>query len=61
MKDLPFVCYPIYTEHKTIELIIANPVSKPPACIERWPLRLQEYDFKVRFTSRNQNPADFRS
>ena len=36
-------------------------MSKPPARIERWLLRLKEYDFNVLFTAGNKNPADFLS
>ena len=54
----PFV---LYTDHKPLELIYENPMSKPPARIERWMLRLQEYDFKVVYKSGADNPADFLS
>ena len=53
--------FTLYTDHKAPELIFANPLSKPPARIERWLLRLQEYDFNVLFTAGNKNPADFLS
>ena len=51
----------LYTDHKPLELIYENPMSKPPARIERWMLRLQEYDFKVVYKSGADNPADFLS
>ena len=50
--------FTLYTDHKALELIFANPLSKPPARIERWLLRLQEYDFNVLYTAGNKNPAD---
>ena len=53
--------FTLYTDHKALELIFANPLSKPPARIERWLLRLQEYDFNVLYTAGNKNPADFLS
>ena len=54
--------FTLYTDHKALELIFANPLSKPPARIERWLLRLQEYDFNVLYTARNKKtPADFLS
>jgi hypothetical protein len=68
-RALPFVPVwgPIYTihtlypDHKPLELIYANPLSKPPARIERWILRLQQYDFKVVYKAGKDNPADFLS
>ena len=54
----PFV---LHTDHKPLELIYSNPVSRPTARIERWMLRLQEYDFKVVYKSGAENPADFLS
>ena len=53
--------FTLYTDHKALELIFANPLSKPSARIERWLLRLQEYDFNVLYTAGNKNPADFLS
>ena len=54
----PFV---LHTDHKPLELIYANPLSKSPARIERWILQLQEYDFKVVYKAGKDNPADFLS
>ena len=53
--------FTLYTDHKALEIIFANPLSKPPARIERWLLRLQQYDFKVTYTTGKDNPADFLS
>ena len=36
-------------------------MSKPPARIERWLLRLQQYQFCVKYKRGSQNPADFLS
>ena len=44
-----------------IELILRNPNSKPPARIERWNLRIQDFDFDVVYTDGNTNPSDFLS
>ena len=44
-----------------IELILRNPKSKPPARIERWNLRIQDFDFDVVYTDGNTNPSDFLS
>ena len=54
----PFI---LYTDHKPLEVIYANPCSKPPARIERWMLRLQQYDFSVVYKKGAENPADFMS
>jgi hypothetical protein len=53
--------FTLHTDHKPLELIYANPLSKPPARIERWILRLQQYDFKVVYKVGKDNPADFLS
>ena len=49
-----FICKPI-------ELILRNPKSKPPARIERWNLRVEDFDFDVVYTDGNTNPSDFLS
>ncbi|KAL5018211.1 hypothetical protein ScPMuIL_003933 [Solemya velum] len=48
-------------DHKPLEVIFNNPKSKPPARIERWRLRLQPYDFTVKYAPGKTNPADFMS
>ena len=53
--------FTLYTDHKPFELIHANPCSKPPARIQRWMLRLQQYDFEVVYKKGSDNPADFLS
>ena len=45
------------TDHKPLE-VIYNPKSKPPARIERWTLRLQQYQFKLKHRPGKTNPAD---
>ena len=37
--------FTLYTDHKALEVIFGNPTSKPPARIQRWLLRLQQYQF----------------
>ena len=49
------------TGHKPLELIYNNPLSRLPARIERWFLRLQQYDFQVIYKKGSDNPADFLS
>ena len=44
-----------------MEVIFNNPKSRPPARIERWRLRLQPYDFIVKYRPGTGNPADFMS
>ena len=39
--------FTLYTDCKPIKLILRNPKSKPPARIERWNLRIQDFDFDV--------------
>jgi hypothetical protein len=51
----------LITDHKPLELIYNNPLSRPPARIERWFLRLQQYDFQVIYKKGGDKPADFLS
>ena len=53
--------FDVYTDHKALEAIFNNPKSKPPACIERWMLRLQPYNFRVIYKKRTFNEADYLS
>ena len=39
--------------------IFNNPKTTPPARLERWNLRLQPYNFKVRYEPGKTNPADY--
>ena len=49
--------FELRTDHKPLEAIYA-PKSKPCARIERWVLRLQQYDFKVVYVAGSRNVAD---
>jgi hypothetical protein len=51
----------VNTDCKPIELILGNPKSKPPARIERWNLRIQDFDFDIMYTKGSDNPSDFLS
>ena len=42
-------------DHKALETIFGNPFSKASARIERWLLRLQQYDFNVVYTTGSEN------
>lgn len=49
--------FTLYTDHKALEVIF-SPKSKPPARIERWALRLQQYEYDVKYRKGDDNPAD---
>ena len=49
--------FELLTDHKPLE-VIYSARSKPSARIERWVLRLQQYDFKVRHIRGTANIAD---
>lgn len=46
------------TDQKPLELIFNNPRASPPARLERWRLRLQQYTFTVQYKVGKSNPAD---
>ena len=56
MEDISLI-----TDCEPVELILNNRQSRPPARIERWDLRLQDYDFDVSYTKGHDNPSDFLS
>ncbi|CAF0866872.1 unnamed protein product [Brachionus calyciflorus] len=49
------------TDNKAVELIFKNPKSNPPARIQRWCLRLSQYDFIIIHRPGKYNPADYLS
>jgi hypothetical protein len=51
----------LHTDCKPVEMILNNKKSRPPARIERWNLRLQEYSFTTVHTKGVDNPSDFLS
>ena len=53
--------FTLLTDCKPLELILNNSKSKLPARIERWNLRLQEYDFTAVHMKGEINPSDFLS
>ena len=53
--------FTLHTDHKALDVIFGNPISTPPARIERWFLRLQQYKFRVVYKSGSTNPADYLS
>ena len=52
----PFILYAV---HKPLELMYGNPLSKPPARIEHWMLRLQQYKFYVVYKAGIKVPAAY--
>lgn len=46
------------TDCKPIEMILGNPKSKPPTRIERWNLRIQDFNFDIVYMKGNDNPSD---
>ena len=52
--------FTICTDHKALE-VIYSPKSKPPARIQRWALRLQQYKFNIIYRKGEGNPADLLS
>ena len=49
--------FELITDHKHLE-VIYSPKTKPPLRIERWALRLQPFDFKVKYKPGKTNAAD---
>ena len=49
------------TDNKPLQLIYRNPRSRPPARIERWLLRLADYNFTVKHLPGKENPSDYMS
>ncbi len=40
--------FELEVDNKALELILKNPLSKPPARIQRWLLRLSPYSYTVK-------------
>ena len=53
--------FTVTSDHKPLEGIFNKPTSHTNARIERWNLRLQSYDFTLRYKPGDGNPADFLS
>ena len=53
--------FTVITDHKPLEHIHANPRSRSSARLERWALKLQQYDFTVKYEPGQSNPADYMS
>ena len=53
--------FQVVTDHKPLVPMFNKPMLSPPLRIERWLLKLQEYDFQVRYEKGVDNPADYMS
>ena len=53
--------FTLYTDHRPVQLIFGNPMSRPPARIERWQLHLQEFNFEKHYLPGPQNLVDYSS
>ena len=53
--------FTVISDHKPLEGIFNSVRARPNARIERWSLRLQSYDFVLRYKPGDDNPADFLS
>jgi hypothetical protein len=51
----------LFTDNRAVFLILKNPLSKPPARILRWELRLRGFDFTVKHRPGIGNISDFLS
>ena len=51
----------IITDHKPLVHLFSNAQSRIPLRIERWSLRLQEFDFTISHIKGTVNQADFLS
>ena len=53
--------FTVISDHKPLEGIFNSTTSRTSARIERWNLRLQAFDFTLRYQPGDGNPADFLS
>ena len=50
--------FDLITDHKPLETIYGNARAKPLPRIERWVLRLQPFDFNIKYRKGSENAAD---
>uniref|UniRef100_A0ABM0MTM2 Uncharacterized protein K02A2.6-like n=1 Tax=Saccoglossus kowalevskii TaxID=10224 RepID=A0ABM0MTM2_SACKO len=53
--------FEVMSDHMPLVPLFNSSTAKPPARIERWILKLQQYDFKVSYRPGKLNPADYMS
>ena len=53
--------FTLVTDNRAVQLIINNTSSRPPARIERWALRLSQFDFDIKHRPGISNEADYLS
>ncbi|XP_038060081.1 uncharacterized protein K02A2.6-like [Patiria miniata] len=53
--------FTIVTDHKPLVTLFNSPNNQAPARIERWILKLQEYNYTVEYQPGKLNPADYMS
>ena len=53
--------FQVATDHKPLLPMFNNSSSKPPLRIERWLMRLQEYEYTLVYQPGKSNPADYMS
>lgn len=51
--------FKVVTDHRPLVPLFNNPHSKPPTRIERWMIKLLEYNFEVEYQPGKSNPADY--
>lgn len=51
--------FQLVTDNRAVQLIFKNPNSKPPARIQRWALRLMEFNYEIIHAPGNSNVADY--
>ncbi|CAF0832655.1 unnamed protein product [Brachionus calyciflorus] len=60
-NDTRIIMFITVTDNNAVELIFNNQKSNPPARIQRWCLRLSQYDFTIVHKPSKYNPADYLS
>ncbi|XP_046328438.2 uncharacterized protein K02A2.6-like [Haliotis rufescens] len=53
--------FTIFTDHKPLTTLFGNPKASLPPRIERWVMRIQQYQFKIVYRPGADNPADYLS
>lgn len=51
--------FKLVTDNRAVQLIFSNSAMKPPARIERWALRLTQFDYEIVHRPSGANVADY--